>query len=131
LFRELSVLIPNDACREWIHAFTDDQKPGQGDFTFVQLSDTHWGFNDVKINPDYANTLKKAIREVNDLKVKPDFVVFTGDLTHTTDDPKIRRQRMAEFKSIFTADTAGEYDFYCDVFCGEGHSDMTGRIVVE
>jgi 3',5'-cyclic AMP phosphodiesterase CpdA len=26
--------------------------------------------------------------------------MFTGDLTHTTDDPKERRQRMAEFKKI-------------------------------
>src|SRR5215831_7495047 len=25
---------------------------------------------------------------------------FTGDLTHTTDDPKARRERIAEFKEI-------------------------------
>jgi cytochrome c oxidase subunit 2 len=29
-----------------------------------------------------------------------------------------------------TVDTAGRYDFYCDVFCGDGHEDMNGTIVV-
>lgn len=77
---------------------------GQGgdDFYFVQLSDTHWGFNGPP-NPDAANTLRKAVASVNALPVKPDFIVFTGDLTHTTDDPKERRQRMAGFKEIVSA----------------------------
>jgi cytochrome c oxidase subunit 2 len=26
---------------------------------------------------------------------------------------------------------AGTYDFHCDIFCGEGHEDMTGTIIVE
>jgi hypothetical protein len=69
------------------------------DFYFVQLSDTHWGFSGPP-NPDAANTLKKAVAAVNALSVKPDFIVFTGDLTHTTDDPKERRKRMAEFRDI-------------------------------
>jgi len=25
---------------------------------------------------------------------------------------------------------AGQYDFYCDVFCGSGHDGMTGKITV-
>ncbi|MDB5991160.1 MAG: hypothetical protein JWQ10_2563 [Herbaspirillum sp.] len=72
------------------------------DFYFVQLSDAHWGFNGPP-NPDAANTLKKAVASVNALPLKPDFIVFTGDLTHTTDDPKERRRRMAEFKDIVGA----------------------------
>ncbi len=72
----------------------------QQDFHFVQLSDTHWGFTGPKANPDAAHTLEKAVARVNDLKEQPDFIVFTGDLTHTTDDPKVRRQRMGEFKEI-------------------------------
>ena len=70
---------------------------------FVQLSDTHWGFDNPKVNPDYAGTLKKAIAEVNALPTAPDFIVFTGDETHTTNDPVVRRQRMTEFKQIITA----------------------------
>jgi cytochrome c oxidase subunit 2 len=29
-----------------------------------------------------------------------------------------------------TADKAGEFDFFCDVFCGNGHAGMRGKIVV-
>jgi hypothetical protein len=69
------------------------------EFYFVQLSDTHWGFSGPP-NPDAANTLKKAVATVNALPAQPDFIIFTGDLTHTTDDPKERRRRMAEFRDI-------------------------------
>ncbi len=69
-------------------------------FFFVQLSDPHWGFNDPKINPDYAGTLKKAIAAVNALDHQPDFIVFTGDLTQVSDDDKERRTRMGEFRQI-------------------------------
>jgi 3',5'-cyclic AMP phosphodiesterase CpdA len=69
------------------------------DFYFVQLSDTHWGYQG-PANPDAAVTLRKAVAAVNALPSAPDFIVFTGDLTHTTDDPAERRRRLAEFKSI-------------------------------
>ncbi|HET9130209.1 MAG TPA: twin-arginine translocation signal domain-containing protein, partial [Terriglobia bacterium] len=42
-------------------------------FYFVQLSDTHWGFNGPAINPDSQGTLKKAIAAVNSLDEQPDF----------------------------------------------------------
>ena len=69
------------------------------DFYFVQLSDSHWGFQGAP-NPDAKGTLKKAVAAVNSLNEQPDFIVFTGDLTHTTDDPKERRRRLAQFKEI-------------------------------
>ena len=75
-------------------------KPAGTDFFFVQLSDIHWGFNNPKINPDPTGTLPKAIELVNNLPIHPDFIVFTGDLTQTTDDDKERRKRMAEFKKV-------------------------------
>lgn len=77
-----------------------NETSGQDDFFFIQLSDTHWGFNDPKINPDTTGTLKKAIAAVNSMKSQPDFIVFTGDITHTTDDPKERRKRLAEARDI-------------------------------
>lgn len=30
----------------------------------------------------------------------------------------------------FTPDKTGTFDFYCDVFCGDGHEDMSGRMRV-
>jgi hypothetical protein len=69
------------------------------DFFFLQLSDTHWGYAGVS-NPEADVTLKKAVATINGVAAAPDFVVFTGDLTHTTDDGALRRKRMAEFRDI-------------------------------
>ena len=81
-------------------ASSTSQAAGQDDFYFVQISDTHWGFDGKAINPDAHGTLQKAVAAVNSLNVQPDFVMFTGDLTHTTDDPKERRKRLGEFRDI-------------------------------
>lgn len=69
------------------------------DFHFVQLSDCHWGYTG-PANPQAQNTLPRAVAAVNALQEVPDFIVFTGDLTHTTDDAQERRRRMREFRSI-------------------------------
>ena len=74
-------------------------KTANANFYFVQLSDIHWGYKGPD-NPDAAVTLGKAVATVNALDVQPEFIVFTGDLTHTTDDAKERRRRMTEFKRI-------------------------------
>jgi len=102
------------------------------DFFFVQLSDTHWGFEGTKINPDARGTLIKAIQEVNNLTQKPDFVVFTGDLTQTTDDTSVRKARMKEFKQIVgELDSKvvyfmpGEHDAALDK--GETYKDFFGE----
>ena len=109
-----------------------DMAAGKDDFMFVQLSDTHWGFSDPKVNPDYAGTLKKAIAAVNSMKTQPDFVVFTGDITHTTDDPKERRKRMAEAHEIISGlkvknirFLAGEHDAGLDN--GEAFQEYFGK----
>ena len=73
-------------------------RPGE-DFFFLQLSDTHWGFEG-PANPEAGVTLERAVATINAVDVRPDFVVFTGDLTQTTDDPAERRSRMARFKEI-------------------------------
>ena len=73
--------------------------PATEDFYFVQLSDTHWGFDGPQ-NPDSHGTLPKAIEAVNALSQPPDFVVFIGDLTHLTLDGKVWRERLAQFRDI-------------------------------
>lgn len=72
------------------------------DFYFVQLSDSHWGFSG-PANPEAEHTLRRAVAAVNALETPPDFIVFTGDLTHTTDDPQERRKRLGEFRDIVSA----------------------------
>lgn len=102
-------------------------------FNFVQLSDTHWGFNGAGINPDFQGTLRKAVAAVNGLDEQPDFVVFTGDLTQTTNDPGIRRDRMAEFRDIVSQlkvktvrFMAGEHDASLDR--GEAYQEFFGDL---
>ena len=107
-------------------------KGDKGEFFFVQLSDSHWGFNDPKINPDSQGTLKKAIAAVNSMKTKPDFIVFTGDLSQTTDDPQERRKRMTEVREIISGlkvkdirFMAGEHDASLDN--GAAFQEMFGK----
>jgi 3',5'-cyclic AMP phosphodiesterase CpdA len=69
------------------------------EFYFVQLSDTHWGYEGPG-NPDAHGTLAKAIAAVNSLSPAPDFVVFTGDLTHLTPDAALRRERISAFRDL-------------------------------
>lgn len=114
------------------------KKTGQGktaasDFYFVQLSDTHWGFHDEKINPNAKLVLPRAISAVNALSPKPDFVIFTGDLTHTTDDAAERRWRMAEFKAMaeqlqvkMVKFLPGEHDASLDQ--GEAYQEFFGSL---
>ena len=92
----------------------------EDEFYFLQMSDTHWGFQGPP-NPDARGTLPKAIASVNELEQQPDFIMFTGDLTHTTDSPVERRKRMTEFKQIVSALNArtvhfmpGEHDASLD-----------------
>lgn len=70
------------------------------DFMFMQLSDTHWGFAGDAVNPNAKLELGRTVDAINGAATQPDFIVFTGDLTHTTDDPDERRKRMSEFKDI-------------------------------
>ena len=55
-----------------------------GDFSFVQISDSHIGFNK-PANTDVVGTLKQAIDKINALPKAPDFILHTGDLTHLSE----------------------------------------------
>ena len=101
------------------------------DFYFVQLSDCHWVYEG-PANPDAKVTLKKAVAAVNSLSSLPDFIMFTGDLTHTTDDPKERRKRLSEFRDIVgelkvknVRFMPGEHDASLDR--GEAYQEFFGK----
>ena len=52
------------------------------DFSFVQISDSHIGFNK-PANADVAATLQAALDKIGANSVSPDFLIHTGDLTHS------------------------------------------------
>jgi Icc protein len=58
-----------------------DKASLKGDLSFVQISDSHIGF-DKAANPDVTATLREAIAKINALPQAPEFVLHTGDLTH-------------------------------------------------
>jgi 3',5'-cyclic-AMP phosphodiesterase len=53
----------------------------KGDFSFVQISDSHIGF-DKPANVDVTATLQAAIDKINAMPNEPDFIIHTGDLSH-------------------------------------------------
>ncbi|HUI18865.1 MAG TPA: metallophosphoesterase [Alphaproteobacteria bacterium] len=53
--------------------------PAPGDFTFMQISDTHIGFKG-PVNPDPGGTLKEALAKV--AAVRPAMLLHTGDVSH-------------------------------------------------
>jgi 3',5'-cyclic AMP phosphodiesterase CpdA len=62
-------------------------------FFFIQISDTQLGFYPKKLPQEIA-LYEKAVEEVN--RLKPDFVVITGDLINDAKD----KNQMVEFKRI-------------------------------
>jgi 3',5'-cyclic AMP phosphodiesterase CpdA len=65
-------------------------------FTFAQLSDAHVGFD----GPIGTRALEKAVDVINGLPRRPDLVLFTGDLTHDTEDAGEHAARMKRFREI-------------------------------
>jgi hypothetical protein len=101
------------------------------DFFFLQLSDTHWGYEGAA-NPEADRTLRTAIATINAVSLRPKFVIFTGDLTHNTDDPALRRARMKELKAIASELAVpeiryipGEHDASFDA--GEAYRELFGE----
>jgi len=55
--------------------------PAADGFTFVQISDSHIGFNK-EANPDTNGTLQAAIERITKLPKQPAMVLHTGDVSH-------------------------------------------------
>jgi 3',5'-cyclic-AMP phosphodiesterase len=64
-----------------LHDPSGVHKAAKGDLSFVQISDSHMGFNK-PANPDVVATLKKAVERIQALAVPPEFLLHTGDITH-------------------------------------------------
>src|SRR5579863_9509197 len=92
-------------------------KPGKPeDFAFVQISDSHIGFNK-GANPDVSGTLHKAIDRANVAggAQAPDFMIHTGDITQNSKAGEFDTaiQLVKGFKSeVFYV--PGEHDFIDD-----------------
>jgi hypothetical protein len=68
-------------------------------FSFAQFSDPHVGFHGPP-DPLGTQAFENAVQLMNQAPRRPDFVLFTGDLTHDTDDHDDHVRRMKLFKTI-------------------------------
>jgi len=64
-------------------AFGQKMTATKGELHFVQISDSHMGFNK-PANPDVTGTLQATIDKINALPQQPEFIIHTGDLSHTS-----------------------------------------------
>ena len=108
-------------------------------FSFVQLSDAHVGFNGPP-DPLRTKAFERAVEMINALPTRPDLVLFTGDLTHDTEDHDVHVQRMKQFQEIakrinvpLIKSVPGEHDAGLDngalyrEFFGETHYSFDHR----
>jgi 3',5'-cyclic AMP phosphodiesterase CpdA len=94
---------PMLAHRAGASAITDYFKKANGEapasFTFAQFSETHVGFQGPP-DPLGTKAFENAVALLNQSAQRPDFVLFTGDLTHDIPNRDAHAQRMKLFKSI-------------------------------
>jgi Icc protein len=104
-----------------------DSMMSTGTFSFVQISDSHIGFNKEGINKDVVGTLKQAIARINAMPVAPDFVLHTGDLTHlaSADEFDTVDQLMKSIKTQQVLYVPGEHDVTGDN--GKAYLDRFGK----
>lgn len=96
------------------------------DFSFVQISDSHMGFNK-PANLDVVSTLQAAIQKINALPEKPDFLLHTGDITHLSRPEQFDNVdqilKTASAKDVFFV--PGEHDVLDDN--GKSYLDRYGK----
>jgi len=84
-------------------------------FSFVQISDSHIGFNKDP-NHDVTKTLQEAVDKINALEEQPAFVIHTGDITHLATpaqfDTAAQILKSARASRIYYV--PGEHDVFTD-----------------
>jgi 3',5'-cyclic AMP phosphodiesterase CpdA len=94
----------------------DPVSSAKGDFTFVQLSDSHIGFSK-EPNKDVTATFQEAIHRINALPQRPAFLLHTGDLTHLAKPDEFDTVAQV-LKGVLKGARVGE------VFCVPGEHDL-------
>ncbi|MBB5056740.1 hypothetical protein HDF16_001425 [Granulicella aggregans] len=87
----------------------------QSSFSFVQISDSHIGFNK-PANQDVTGTLKIALDKINALPTTPELLLHTGDITHSAKPAEFdtAQQLIKSAKAGETFYVPGEHDFSSD-----------------
>jgi 3',5'-cyclic AMP phosphodiesterase CpdA len=78
---------------------------------FVQISDTHIGFNK-EANPDVGGSLNQAIDQVNAMPDQPALIIHTGDITHLSKPAEFdtAQQLLSRLRPTELHTVPGEHD---------------------
>jgi 3',5'-cyclic AMP phosphodiesterase CpdA len=78
---------------------------------FVQISDTHIGFNK-DANPDVTSTLSQTIDLVNGMAEQPALIIHTGDITHLSKPAEfdLAQQLFSRLRTTEMHTVPGEHD---------------------
>jgi 3',5'-cyclic AMP phosphodiesterase CpdA len=78
---------------------------------FVQISDTHIGFNK-DANPDVTGTLTEAVDLINGMAQQPALMLHTGDITHFSkpEEFDLAQQMLSRLRTTEYHTTPGEHD---------------------
>ena len=91
----------------------DESREGKalGKPLFVQISDTHIGFNK-EANPDVAGTLTQTIDIVNGMSAAPALIIHTGDITHLSKPAEfdLAAQLLSRLRTTEIHTVPGEHD---------------------
>jgi 3',5'-cyclic AMP phosphodiesterase CpdA len=95
-------------------AMAASDRPGAaklGKPLFVQISDTHIGFNK-EANPDVAGTLTQTIDIVNGMYDQPALIIHTGDITHLSKPAEfdLAQQLFTRLRTTEMHTVPGEHD---------------------
>jgi len=108
-------------------AFGDVTATADGsDFQFVQVSDSHIGFNK-GVYTDVVGTFQQSVSRINSMATLPALVLHTGDLTHLSKPAEFDtvEQVMKSIKTQQSFFVPGEHDYFVDN--GKRYLDRFGK----
>ena len=87
----------------------------KGAFSFVQISDSHIGFNK-EPNQNVSQTFQETINKINALDDQPAFLIHTGDITHLSKPEQFdtAAQILTGARASQVYYTPGEHDVFSD-----------------
>ncbi|AGA57363.1 heme/copper-type cytochrome/quinol oxidases, subunit 2 [Thermobacillus composti KWC4] len=94
-----------------------EQSASSGETKSFEIKAKNWAFEPTEIRVNKGDTVE--IKLVNE------------EGFHEVEIKGYGKKIKADESITFTADQTGEFDFICSVFCGTGHDDMIGKLIVE
>ncbi len=97
------------------------QQASQGATKEFDIVAKKWEFSPSTITVSEGDTV---ILKIESVDVEHGFAIPTFGVSESLSPGK-------EVTVQFVADQKGTYSFFCNVYCGSGHSDMSGTLIVE